>query len=252
MLLDKILRNKKREIKNNKINFPLNSFKSSLKKSKRNFKKAITKKLSIIAEIKRASPSEGLIRKDFNVAEIAKIYEEAGARAISVLTDKKFFQGKLDYINEAKKAVNLPILRKDFIIDEYQVYESRFYCADAILLIARILSTEKINKFIRIAKKYNMDCLVEVHTEKELRKVLRTKAEIIGINNRNLDTLKVDLNITLKLVKLIPKNTIIVSESGFKSKEDIKKIKDKVNAVLIGTAFMKARNIGEDIKELIL
>jgi indole-3-glycerol phosphate synthase len=153
-------------------------------------------------------------------------------------------------IAETKKLTKKPLLRKDFIIDEYQVYESRLYGADAILLIAAILTKEKINKFIKIAKTYNMDCLVEVHTKEELEKVLKTSTNIIGINNRNLKTFKIDINTTLKLKKLIPKTKLIVSESGFKTKADIKKLKN-INAVLIGTTFMKAKNINKKIGELL-
>jgi indole-3-glycerol phosphate synthase len=250
MILDKIIKEKRKEIKKSKASLPLHSFKSKIKKSTKNFKKAISKRLSIIAEIKRASPSEGIIRKDFDVRKIAKIYESAGARAISVLTDEKFFKGELISIKKVKKVTSLPLLRKDFIISEYQLYESRFYGADAVLLIAALLSKEKINKFINIAKRYKMDCLVEVHTEKELKKVLKTKAEIIGINNRNLDTLKVNLHTTIKLAKLIPGNKIIVGESGIKKRLDIKRVKDKINAVLIGTTLMRAMNIKKKIREL--
>lgn len=248
MMLKEIIENKRKEIEKSKRKFPLSSFKSKLKKSDRDFEKAISGRLRLIAEVKKASPSEGIIRTDFNIKQIIEIYDKY-ADAISVLTDKKFFSGDLKNIKEAKRYTDKPILRKDFIIDEYQIYESRHYGADAILLIASALTEKQIDKFIGIAKKYSMDCLVEVRTMAELDKVLRTRADIIGINNRNLDTLKINLNTTLRLADKIPKNKIIVSESGFKSKKDIEKLKGKVNAFLIGTAFMKSRDIEGKIME---
>lgn len=251
MVLDKILKHKEQEIKLFKKALPLSRFKSKLKKSNRNFAKAITAKdVNLIAEIKAASPSKGIIRRRIHPGKIAREYEKSKAAAISVLTDTRFFGGHLDFIKHARSITKIPILRKEFIIDEYQVYESRHYGADAILLIAAVLSKEKIDKFIKIAEKYNMDCLVEVHNEKELKKVLKTKAKIIGINNRNLKTLKINLNTTLKLVKKIPDDKIIVSESGFNKKSDVKEVKGKVNAVLIGTSLMKSNNIKKKIKEL--
>jgi len=252
MVLDKIIKNKKLEVKQSKKYCPLSSFKSKLKKSNRNFAKAITARdISLIAEIKAASPSKGIIMKRIHPSRIAKEYEKAGAAAISVLTDCMFFAGLPQFLNQARKATKIPVLRKDFIIDEYQVYESRHYGADAILLIARLLPKEKISKFIKIADKYTMDCLVEVHNDKELKKALNAKARIIGINNRNLKTLKVNLNTTLKLVKKIPECNIIVSESGFSKRSDVKKVRGKVNAILIGTSLMESTNIKKKIKELI-
>lgn len=251
MVLDKIIKNKQEEIKQIKRDFPLNRFKSKLKKSNRNFAKAISEKqINLIAEIKAASPSKGILVKTLHPSKIARTYQISGASAISVLTDSRFFGGLPEFLEQARTASEIPVLRKDFIIDEYQVYESRYYGADAILLIASVLSKEKIAKFIKTADKYNMDCLVEVHDDKELRKALSAKARIIGINNRNLKTLKIDLNTTLKLVKKIPKDKIIVSESGFIKKSDVKKVKGKVNAILIGTSLMKSDNIKKKIKEL--
>jgi len=249
MILDKIIKKKKEEVRDNKINFPLDSFKSFIKKSDRDFKAAIKKKISLIAEIKKLSPSEGSIRKDFNLKTIARTYQRSKAVAISVLTDEKYFGGNIAYLRTVRSLTTKPLLRKDFIIDEYQVYESRFYGADAILLIARILTKNQIQKFIEIAKKYNMDCLVEIHNEKELKK-LPNNVEIIGINNRNLDTLKTDLNTTLKIIKLIPKNKIIVTESGYYTNKEIQKVKNKVNAVLIGTSILKEKDINKKINEI--
>lgn len=252
MYLDKIIKNKKKEIRKNKKTLPLNKFKPSLKSSDRSFKKAISKGLNLIAEIKKGSPSKGIINKSFNLEETARIYQKnKHVKAISVLTDYKFFFMAPTCLSTTRKLTKKPILRKDFIIDPYQIYESRLYGADAILLIARILTKNKIKNFIEIAKKYNMNCLVEIHDEKDLKK-LPINAEIIGINNRNLDTLKVNLNTTPNLIQKIPKNKIIVSESGFNTKKDIKKVKDKVNAVLIGTSILKSKNINKKINKLML
>ncbi len=252
MYLDKIIKNKKQEIRKNKKNLPLNKFKSNLKSSDRSFKKSISKSLSLIAEIKKGSPSKGIINKNFNLEETARIYQKnKHVKSISVLTDYKFFFMAPTCLKTIRELTKKPILRKDFIIDPYQIYESRLYGADAILLIARILTKEKIKKFIEVAKKYNMDCLVEIHDQKDLKK-LPINAEIIGINNRNLDTLHVDLNTTSNLIQKIPKNKIIVTESGYYSNKEIKKIKNKVNAVLIGTSLLKSKNINKKINELML
>ncbi|HHT9130844.1 MAG TPA: indole-3-glycerol phosphate synthase TrpC, partial [Candidatus Brocadiaceae bacterium] len=206
----------------------------------------------IIAEIKKASPSLGVIRTDFNHVEIARLYESSGAAAISVLTDEKFFQGKLSYLTDVKKSVSLPILRKDFIIDPYQIYEARSAGADAILLIAALLSKEEIQRFLELARELGMDCLVEVHSELELEKVLQTSANIIGINNRDLATFKIDLETTLLLKPMIPSGKIVVSESGIKSREDIVKlIKKGVDAVLVGETLMKSTNISTKLHELL-
>lgn len=251
MILNKIIDHKQREVLKHKEEFPLTSFKTKIKSSDRSFRKAIAQKgLNLIAEIKKISPSEGLLSDNFNFEDIARIYEaNKKVKAISVLTDAKYFGGSRTLPKDTKKLTKKPILRKDFIIDEYQVYESSFCDADAILLIARILTRKQIEKFVSIAKKYNMDCLVEVHDENDLKKVIDI-ADIIGINNRNLDTLEVDANKTLELVKKIPEGKIIVSESGFHTKEDVDKVKGKVNALLIGTAFIKAKDINKKINSL--
>jgi len=251
MVLDKIIKYKKEEVKQSRKYCPLSSFKSKLKKSNRDFAKTIASNgLNLIAEIKAASPSKGIIRRRFYPSKIAKEYERAGAAAVSVLTDCRFFGGLPQFLEQARKATKIPVLRKDFIIDEYQIYESRRYSADAVLLIAGILPKDKLAKFIKIADKYNMDCLVEVHDEKDLKKALNANAEIIGINNRNLKTLKINLNTTLKLAEKIPGDKITVSESGFSKKSDIEKVRGKVNALLIGTSLMKSNNIKKKIKEL--
>ena len=252
MILDKIIKNKQKEVEFAKVRHPLDSFKGFLDLSKRDFKRALKqKKLALIGEIKKESPSSGMIRKDFDPVSIAEEYKESNVAAISVLTDKKYFNGDLIFLKQIRREVKkIPLLRKDFIIDEYQIYESRYYNADAVLLIARILTKEQIDNFIAIAKMLSMGCVVEVHDEDDLDKVLKTKADIIGINNRDLDSLRVNLNTTLRLAEKIPKNKIIIAESGYNTKNDINKIRKKANAVLIGTSLLKAKDIKEKIKEL--
>jgi indole-3-glycerol phosphate synthase len=182
---------------------------------------------------------------------LANLYEECGARAISVLTDRKFFGGNISHIAEVRRNVNLPVLRKDFIIDEYQVYESRYFGADAILLIARILGRDQIKSFIYLANKIGMDTVVEVHDEKDLEKALIAGAKIIGINNRDLDTFVVNINNTFRLVPKMPKQIIKISESGIRNNDDITRLrKIGVNAILIGEAFLEAEDIGGKIKEI--
>lgn len=208
--------------------------------------------ISLIAEIKRQSPSRGVIRQDFNLQEIAKIYQDSGAQAISVLTEEDYFGGDISHINEIKSLVGLPILRKDFILEPYQVYESRFFSADAILLIADLLSKERLIELIKLADTLGLDCLVEVHTDKELKKVLGLKqVAFIGINNRNLHNLEVDLRTTERLFPLIPKDKIVIVESGIKTYQDVLFLKILgVNAVLIGEAFMEAEDINKKIQEI--
>ncbi len=217
------------------------------------FKKMISRPhhMNLIAEIKKASPSKGIIRGDFNPIKIAVTYQANGALAISVLTDERFFEGRLEYIKKIKESVSLPILRKDFIIDEYQVYESVVAGADAILLIAELLSRDEMIKFHSLAVSLGLDVLAEIHNEEDLEKALAAGAPIIGINNRDLHTFKVDLATTQKLIRLIPQNKVIVSESGIKCYEDIMFLKSLgVNAVLIGEAFMEADDIGSKMREL--
>lgn len=239
------------EVELSKKKLPLSSFKNKLKNAKRDFKKAISKnKLNLIAEVKRKSPSQNIINREFDIKKIIQTYNKY-ADAISVLTDKNFFDGSLIDMKTVAKLSRLPILRKDFIIDEYQIYESRLNNADAILLIASVLSIDELNKFIDIANGYNMNCLVEVNTEEELDKVLNSNASIIGINNRNLNTLEVDTETTIKLMDKIPNDKIVVSESGILSKGYIKKITGKVNAILVGTLFMNSMKLEEEISSLI-
>lgn len=251
--LKEIVKAKKIHLKAVKKHFPL---KELLNKRAiypiRSFKKAIKKEnLTLIAEIKRASPSAGIIRKDFNPTEIAQIYQLEGASAISVLTEEKYFNGRLDYINMVKRHVELPILRKDFIFDEYQVYESHVAGADAILLLVSILSGRRLKKLIELTRKLGLSCLVEVNSRRELNKAIACGAEIIGINNRNLKTFKVDLRMTDKLIKHIPEDKIAVSESGIKTRKDVLRLRDSgVDCVLIGETFMREIDIARKVREL--
>jgi indole-3-glycerol phosphate synthase len=220
----------------------------------RPFIEAINKphNICLIAEIKKSSPSAGVIREDFNYQEISRIYQQAGSQAISVLTEEDYFSGSISYINEIKSLVNLPILRKDFIFEPYQVYESRLFGADAILLIAELLTKENLAQLMEIADSLGLDCLIEVHEEKQLKKILNLKnVPLIGINNRDLHTLELDSKITEKLFPLIPKDKVVVVESGIKTSQDVLFLKILgVRAVLIGTVFMQTPDIPRKIEEL--
>lgn len=207
--------------------------------------------ISLVAEIKKQSPSRGLIRQDFNHLEIAKAYQEAGVQAVSVLTEEDYFSGSLSYIRDIRNLIDAPILRKDFILEPYQIYESRLFGADAVLLIADLLTKDRISEFLQIASSLKMQCLVEVHTEKELKKVLNLDAALIGINNRDLHTLEVDFKTTERLFPLIPKEKIVVVESGIRSYQDVLFLKILgVTAVLIGEAFMEAPDIKKKVAEM--
>lgn len=207
--------------------------------------------ISIISEVKKASPSRGIISEDFRPTEQAKAYEEAGADAISCLTEEHFFKGADKYLADIRASVNLPILRKDFIFDEYQIYEAKVLGADAVLLIAAILSEEELIKLSRLAASLGLFCLTEVHNEEELQKVVRCKCDIIGINNRDLKTFHVDLNTTKRLAKLVPYDAVLVSESGMKNGNDIKEVKEYgADAVLIGETLMRSGDIKNTINEL--
>jgi indole-3-glycerol phosphate synthase len=256
MILSKIIEEKRAEVKRRRKEITLNQLKEKAAGIciKSQFKKAISRKgrINLIAEIKKSSPSQGIIRHDFDPLSIALTYQASGACAISVLTDERFFDGKLEYVRMVKKRVTIPVLRKEFIIDEYQIYESAAVGCDAILLISNILTKEELGRFYHTAKQLGMDVLVEVHNEEELWKALDTPAGIIGINNRDLSNFNVDLSVTRRLIHLIPENRTIVSESGIRTYEDVMFLKSLgVNAVLIGETFMRADNIGNKIRELI-
>jgi len=207
--------------------------------------------IRVITEIKKASPSRGLIREDFDPVKIARVYESKQAAAISVLTEEDFFQGSLDHIPLVKNVVTVPLLRKDFIFDEYQLVEARAYGADAILLIAAILEKGQAGDYLAFAKELGLHVLFEVHTAKELDMVLDIEAFIVGINNRDLKTLDISLNTTIELIKDIPSDRIIVSESGISTPRDVELFeKTRVDAVLVGTSLMKQNDIGKAFDSL--
>ena len=206
---------------------------------------------AVIAEVKKASPSKGVIRENFNPAEIAKSYEEGGASCLSVLTDIDFFQGSDEYLKEARAACSLPVIRKDFIVDTYQVYEARAMGADCILLIVAVLSDEQMAQLYQLALDLKMDVLIEVHDEAELHRALPFGATLVGINNRNLRNFETSLNTTIDLLEQIPEDRIVVTESGIHTAVDVKLMRDhKVNAFLVGEAFMRADDPGAELKKL--
>lgn len=255
MILDDIIRTKQKEVATNKQNISFSYLDKAIAQRKKyiDFRKAIEnqKKIVLLAEIKKASPSCGIIRKDFNHLEIARIYEEEGVGAISVLTDKQYFQGDIEYLSEIKKLSALPLLRKDFIIDEYQILESAAFGADAVLLIASVLSKEKIKKLSTLATSLRLSPLLEIHDKNNLDKISEANTDIIGINNRNLKTFEIDLKTTENLLPYIPKGKIIVSESGINTIEDIKYLSSlNVKACLIGESLMRENNLRKKLKEL--
>ncbi len=208
--------------------------------------------VAVIAEIKKASPSKGVIRNSFNHKQIARQYADGGARALSVLTDEPFFQGKRSYLEEIRELVSLPLLRKDFIIDSYQMYESKAYGADAVLLIAAALDPEHLNELHAEANELDLECLVEIHSEDELASLSEIKLSVIGVNNRNLSTFETDISTSVRLKPLLPNDVIAVSESGITSAEDVKLlVSHGYDAVLIGETLMKSDDPGKALQRLI-
>ncbi len=217
------------------------------------FKRAIARpgQINLIAEIKKASPSAGLIREDFDIAKIAKVYVENKAAAISVLTEDKYFLGRFAYLEKVSDEFRLPTLMKDFIIHEFQIFEGAFYGASAILLIVDMLEDSQMKDLMDVAHSLGMDCLVEAHNEKEVERALDVDAEIIGINNRDLRTLEVNVDNCLRMMKEIPQGKIMVAESGLKTREDIQRVRQAgAHAVLIGETFMRSADIGAKMKEI--
>ena len=243
-ILEKIVENTRDNLKVKKTNLSLEEIKSSLAElslPKSNFKSSISNKNeAIIAEIKKASPSAGVISKNFNPVSKAKDYEAFGASALSILTEEDFFLGSNEYLKAVKKITSLPILRKDFIIDEYQIYESKLIGADCILLIASILSDQQLKEFVAIAKTLELDYLIEVHDENELKRAELFEGALIGVNNRNLKTFEVDLDNSVRLRNLFIKNNVFIAESGIKSKKDVDYLKsNNIKVFLIGESLMK-------------
>jgi indole-3-glycerol phosphate synthase len=256
-VLGEIIFDKRQEVTALKVRLNVKHIKQLLKElpATRDFFKALPRgRMSLIAEIKKASPSAGVIAERFEPTFLAKTYEESGAAAISVLTDGKYFQGKLEYLKEAKDPTTIPVLRKDFIIDEAQIYESRIAGADAILLIASILDDCQLKDYLALARSLKMGCLLEVRDEAEAKRALQTDARIIGINNRDLATFKVDCRTTRDLLSKLPelKQRTVVSESGIATAEQVKELKAAgVSAILVGTSLMKSQDIGAKIRELL-
>jgi len=206
---------------------------------------------AVIAEIKKASPSKGVLRADFIPADIAQSYAEHGAACLSVLTDAQFFQGSVDYLKQARASCDLPVLRKDFMVDAYQVYEARAMGADCILLIAACLDDAQMKDLEAIARGLDMAVLLEVHDAEELNRALKLKTPLVGINNRNLRTFEVSLDTTLGMLKDVPSDRILITESGILTTDDVQKMRDaKVNAFLVGEAFMRAPDPGQALADL--
>ncbi len=257
-ILNKILSHKSKELIDKQARVPLAQMKEWARDAdaKRPFEMMLrgavsAQKAGVIAEIKRASPSQGIIREDFDPMAIARSYQHSGATCLSVLTDNEFFKGGGPILELARKACSLPALRKDFIIDPYQVFESRVLGADCLLLIVAALDQKMLHTLYSLAIDNNMDVLVEVHDEQELSRALELELTMVGINNRNLNSFEVDLNTTLRLHENIPSECLVVTESGIHTPEDVARMQSHgVNAFLVGEAFMRAPEPGARLKEL--
>jgi indole-3-glycerol phosphate synthase len=257
-ILKKIIKRKLEEVEVRKARTPIADIKkyAFAATSPRSFVYALQRKINaeqaaVIAEIKKASPSKGVIRENFIPSEIAMSYEKGGAACLSVLTDVDFFQGSDDYFKQAREVCSLPVLRKEFIIDPFQVYESRIMGADCILLIVACLTDEQLKELSDIAIELEMDVLVEVHDAEELQRALKLELPMVGINNRNLRTFETSLQTTIDLLKQIPDDCIVVTESGIHNKEDVVLMQQhNVHAFLVGEAFMRADEPGEKLTEL--
>lgn len=257
-ILKKIIHRKQEEIQERSERIGVNELQGMLASASpvRGFVNSIQTKINngqpaVIAEIKKASPSKGILREDFKPAEIAKSYEKGGAACLSVLTDIDFFQGSDEYLKQARAACELPVIRKDFIIDPYQVYEARSMGADCILLIVAAMDDAQLNELNNLAHQLGMDVLIEVHDKAELDRALPLNAKLVGINNRNLRTFEVSLDTTLNLLEAIPDDRIVVTESGIFTKEDVSLMRNNnVNAFLVGEAFMRADDPGAQLAEV--
>jgi indole-3-glycerol phosphate synthase len=254
-MLDRIIAQKREEVEQRKKVAPTTYLQECIARQKPALDLAMALKndhIRLIAEVKQASPSRGMLSPNFNPTKLARIYAEGGAAAISVLTEANYFLGSNEHLAAIKEAVGLPLLRKDFIFDPYQAYESRAYGADALLLIAAILSQGQLKELVSLSHSLGLKCLVEVHNEGEVEKAVLSEAEIIGINNRDLNTFAVDINTTRRLRPLIPKEKIVVSESGIKSRKDMEKLgKWRVDAALVGEALVTAGDVRAKMKELL-
>ena len=257
-ILIKILNRKREEIAERSAVVSIEELQKQCSKAKaaRGFIKALENKIAnnqsaVIAEIKKASPSKGVLRESFNPSEIARSYADHGAACLSVLTDKDYFQGHEDYLKQARAACDLPVIRKDFIIDPYQVYEARAIDADCILLIVAALDDDALHGLYGLAKKLDMDVLIEVHDEQEMKRAIDTNARLVGVNNRNLRTFETDLDTTIRMLSMVNDSHILVTESGIHTSDDVQLMRDnKVHSFLVGEAFMRADNPGEKLAEL--
>ncbi|WP_430009380.1 indole-3-glycerol phosphate synthase TrpC [Methylophaga lonarensis] len=257
-ILKKILQTKVQEIQHRSSRIPIQQVQEFAEQAEptRGFVEAIASKIAageaaVIAEIKKASPSKGVLRAQFDPAAIAQSYAANGAACLSVLTDRHYFQGHEEFLQQARDACQLPVIRKDFIIDPYQVFEARAINADCILLIASALDDEQLESLSQLAMQLDMDVLVEVHDEQELERALILNMPLIGINNRNLHTFETSLDTTLNLLSKIPDNSIVVTESGIHSQADVKLMRDHdVHAFLVGEAFMRAEDPGAELHKL--
>lgn len=259
-ILKEIVAHKKEEIATVKAASPLGDLKvriNDLEDVPRGFERHLRGAVAsnwtaIIAEVKKSSPSKGVIRADFDPLEIAEIYQNNGATCLSVLTEEKYFMGHLRYLAQIREAVALPLLRKDFICDLYQIYESRAAGADAILLIAAILDLNQLREFCSVANEIHLDVLLEVHDESEMEKALQTNCTLIGVNNRNLRTFKTDLGTTSRIALMMPPDRLLVAESGINNRADVVRLQaDGAGAFLIGEAMMREDNIGAKLQELL-
>ena len=256
MILDTIIAHKQKELAAEQAQVPLTKLKKEVTylPPTRDFHDAIAGSgtVKLIAEVKKKSPSKGIIREDFEPVSIAETYVENGAAAISVLTDRKFFAGELDYLRAIRDVVDVPLLRKDFTIDPYHIYQARAAGADAILLIVAALTAAQLRTFMDIATSVSLACLVEVHTQEELAIALDVDAQIIGINNRDLHTFHTDLATTFQLREAIPTDKVVISESGIYSREDVVRLQEAgVQAMLVGESLMRSPDIGEQVRNLI-
>lgn len=254
-ILDKIAESTYKRVKNEKKEISLETIKEkalSMPKGDFSYENTLkTKDISFICEVKKASPSKGIIAENFPYVDIAKSYEEAGASCISVLTEPEYFKGDKLYLKEISENVNIPLLRKDFVVDEYMIYDAKLHGADCVLLICSLLSGDTIKKYIDICDSLGLSALVEAHDEDEIKTAIQAGARIIGVNNRDLKTFTVDIANSERLRKLVPEEILFVAESGIKTNEDIKRLREaNVNAVLIGETFMRADNKKEMLAEL--
>jgi indole-3-glycerol phosphate synthase len=254
-MLDKIIAPKREELEQRKKVATISYLQERIARQKPALDLALALKgdhIRLIAEVKQASPSRGMLSPNLNPIELAQTYAEGGAAAISVLTEANYFMGSIEHLAAIREVVGLPLLRKDFIFDPYQVYESRAYGADALLLIAAILSQEQLKELVSLSHSLGLKCLVEVHNEGEVERTVLSEAEIIGINNRDLNTFTVDIATTRRLRLLIPQKRIVVSESGIKNRKDIEKLRKwGVDAILVGGALVTAGDVLAKIKELL-